>query len=241
MSSSTPAPTAPFYVPVDISHTALLLSDIQTQILARFPASVTEAYLATILDLLKTFRTSIAVGREQASTAGLSGPQASQGIPLIVHHTLPFGINSNSFVSPYNKLSVWLSNPAIGRSFNPATGRNPERPNFAVPEELIPAGGWGGPDEILLAKLQPGCFSSSDLLAYFRARGVKHVVLCGLTTSGSILGSARLGADLDFHMVVPREGVLDDDEEVNTFLLGRVLGRFVDVVGVEDVKALFKE
>jgi len=38
------------------------------------------------------------------------------------------------------------------------------------------------------------------------------VVLCGLTTVGSLLGSARLGADLDFHIVVPREGITDDDE-----------------------------
>lgn len=65
-------------------------------------------------------------------------------------------------------------------------------------------------------------------------------MLCGLTTCGSILGSARLGADLDFHIIVPKEGVMDDDEEVNNFLLEKVLPRFVDVVDMKDVEELLK-
>lgn len=57
---------------------------------------------------------------------------------------------------------------------------------------------------------------------------------------GSVLGSARLGADLDFHIIVPRGGVMDDEEDINEFLLDRVLPKFVDVVEVEDVVGLFK-
>ena len=57
---------------------------------------------------------------------------------------------------------------------------------------------------------------------------------------GSVLGTARLGADLDFHIAVPREGAMDDDEEVNNFLLEKVLPKFVDVVRVEDLKELFE-
>jgi hypothetical protein len=40
--------------------------------------------------------------------------------------------------------------------------------------------------------------------------------------------------------MVPREGVIDDEEDVNTFLLERVLPKFVDVVDMKDVEALFK-
>lgn len=64
-------------------------------------------------------------------------------------------------------------------------------------------------------------------------------MLCGLTTAGAILGSARGGADLDLHMIVPRECVLDDEKDVNDFLLERVLPRFIDVVGIEDIEKLF--
>lgn len=42
-------------------------------------------------------------------------------------------------------------------------------------------------------------------------------MLCGLTTNGSMLGSAGLGADLDFHNGVPQESVMDGEEDVNAF------------------------
>jgi nicotinamidase-related amidase len=225
-----------FYVPIDLSHTALLLSDIQSQILARFAPEVRDAYLSQVLAILNIFRSSISHRRTNPNT---SKTTLYDEVPLIVHHILPFGMNSNAFISPYNKLSSWVSKLEASGFFS-SSNPDPNFPQYAIPDVLKPDNGWGSKDEIILPKLQPGCFSSSDLLAYFRARGIKHVVLCGLTTMGSVLGSARLGADLDFHIVVPREGVMDDDEEVNEFLLERVLPKFVDVVGLEDLKALFE-
>lgn len=69
---------------------------------------------------------------------------------------------------------------------------DPHHPEYAIPSELVPSGGWGASrDEIVLGKLQPNCFASSDLLKYLGARGIRHVVLVGLTTMGSVLGSAR--------------------------------------------------
>ena len=117
---------------------------------------------------------------------------------------------------------------------------DPNHPHYAVVDSLKPES-WGSPDEILLPKITAGCFGSSELQQYLRARDIRHVVLCGLTTSGAILGSARAGADLDLHMIVPRECVMDDDQEANDFLLNRVLPRQVDVVSVEDVKELFQK
>lgn len=225
-----------FHVPIDLSHTALLLSDVQSQILARFPSEVRETYLSHVLKILNLFRSEISHRRTIPATDKKS---LYDEVPLIVHHVLPFGINSNAFVSPYNKLSSWVSKLEASGFFTNASS-DPNHPEYAIPSSLIPPNGWGTKDEIILSKIQPGCFSSSDLLAYFRARGIKHVVLCGLTTMGSVLGTARLGADLDFHIAVPREGAMDDDEEVNNFLLEKVLPKFVDVVGVEDLKGLFE-
>lgn len=115
---------------------------------------------------------------------------------------------------------------------------DPHTPNYAIPAVLAPSSGWGSKDEIVLPKVQPSCFGSSDLLSYLRARGIKHVILVGLTTMGSILGTARAGADLDFHIICVREGIIDDEKEVNDFLMERVLPKFVDVVSMEDVLAL---
>lgn len=232
-STFTMASSSPFYVPVDISHTALLLSDVQTQILARFPEDVQKAYLSQILKLLTFFRDEIYKRRASPS----SKASLHDDVPLILHHTLPFNLNSNAFVSPYNKLAKWVSSLEEKGFFKNAPS-DPNTPNYAVAPSLIPPGGWGSKDEILLPKLQPNCFGSSDLLAYLRARGIKHVVLVGLTTMGSILGSARGGADLDFHIICPREGIIDDDKEVDDFLMEKVLPKFVDVVRIEDVLGL---
>jgi len=227
--------SSPFYVPVSLAHTALLLSDVQTQILARFPPAAQESYLSQILKLLTFFR-------NESSKARSSHPSTEEslydGVPLIIHHTLPFNLNSNAFVSPYNKLSKWVKGLEEKGFFKNAPS-DPNTPNYAVPSALIPPNGWSK-DEVLLGKLAPNCFASSDLLAYLRARGIRHIVLVGLTTMGSILGSARGGADLDFHIICPREGVIDDDADVDEFLMTRVLPKFIDVVKVEDVCGLGK-
>jgi len=156
---------------------------------------------------------------------------------MIIHHTLPFNLNSSAFVSPCGELAKWVRS-LEGRGIFAHAPSDPHSPNFAVPSAFVPPSSWGTKDEALLGKLQPNCFGSSDLLAYLHARGIKHVVLVGLTTMGSILGSARAGADLDSHIICPREGIIDDDKEANDFLMEKVLPKSVDVVGIDDVLAL---
>ncbi|KAF2647957.1 Isochorismatase hydrolase [Lophiostoma macrostomum CBS 122681] len=223
-------------MPVQIRRTALLLSDVQTQILARFPKETQASYLAHIQTLLTFFRAEISCARQQQTGTG----DDLADVPLIIHHTLPFGLNGNAFVRPYNRLASGVRKLEAAGHFS-ATAADPHYPNYAIPAQLAPAKGWGSRDEILLGKLSPSCFSSSDLLKYLAARGIKHVVLVGLTTMGSILESAKTGADLDFHVVCPRERIIDDDVEVHEFLMNRVLPKFVDVVSIAYVPALGEE
>ncbi|KAF4341979.1 Isochorismatase hydrolase [Fusarium beomiforme] len=222
---------SPFYVPVSLDHTALLLSDVQSQILGRFSKEDQAAYLAKIQRLLNFFRSEIKTRR---TTPKPSDKSPYDDVPLIIHHTLPFNLNSNAFVSPYSKLASWVAKLEASGAFANAPS-DPNYPHYGVPAELMPPGGWGSKDEILLGKLQPNCFGSSDLLAYLRARGIRHVVLAGLTTMGSVLISARSGAELDFHVVCVEDGIIDDDPEVHNFLMKRVLPKFVDVVSIKDI------
>ena len=46
---------------------------------------------------------------------------------------------------------------------------------------------------------------------------------------------SRAGADMDYHIICPRDGIIDDDAEVDEFLMTKVLPKFVDVVHSEDV------
>jgi nicotinamidase-related amidase len=225
-----------FYVPVDLGRTALLLADIQDQIASRFSHQQLEAYLKEVFGILKLFRAEIAHRRSRPQDK----PDPYVNVPLIIHHIFPAGINGNAFISPYNKLAKWFAKLEASGAFSKEAA-DPNKPSYNIVEALRPEGNeWGTKDEIIIPKITAGCFSSSELQGYFRARGIRHVVLCGLTTAGAILGSARLGADLDFHIIVPREAVMDDDPEVNDFLLDKVLPRFVDVVGVANVEALFR-
>jgi len=228
---------SPFYVPVDLGHTALLLSDVQTNILSRFPPEIQASYLDQIKKILQFFRNEAAKRRD--SKVQQEKQSLFDEVPLIVHHTLPFNVNSNAFVSPYNKLAKWVKS-LEEKGFFAHAPSDPHKPNLAIPEDLTPPGGWGGKDEIALAKLQPNCFGSSDLLSYLKARDIRHVVLVGLTTMGSVLGSARGGADLDFHMILPRECIIEDvgHEDIDEFLMTKVLPKFVDVVKMEDVVSI---
>jgi nicotinamidase-related amidase len=236
VASPTTPSASPFYVPIDLGHTALLLADIQDQIASRFSPNVLNTYLTNILQILNLFRNEIA--QRRANPPHESSTDLFDNTPLIVHHIFPAGINSNAFISPYNKLARWFTQLEASGAFPPTT-RDPNSPQYAVCKPLVPADGWGSKDEILIPKLTAGCFSSSELLQYLRARGIRHVVLCGLTTVGAVLGSARLAADMDFHVVVVREGIMDDDEEVSGVLLERVLPRFVDVVGLRELEEVF--
>jgi nicotinamidase-related amidase len=226
--------TSPFYIPVDLNHTALLLSDVQKQILSRFSPDTQKAYLDQICRLLDFFR----ARQAEARAAEATSHSLYEGVPMIIHQTLPFGVNRNAFVSPYNKLSKWVKS-LEEKGFFTHEGADPHHPNYAIPDQIVPPNGWSK-DEVVVSKLQPNGFGSSDLLAYLRARGIHHVVLVGLTTMGSVLGSARAGADLDFHIITPREGIIDDDPEVDEFLMTKVLPKFVDVVSVQDVLDLGK-
>ncbi|RAH84548.1 Isochorismatase hydrolase [Aspergillus japonicus CBS 114.51] len=212
MTTSTTS-TSPFHIPLDLSRTALLLTDIQTDILCRFPPAVQEPYLQDIHTLLTLFREEITRRRTTTTTNPTTPRNSNTAIPLIIHHILPHGLNSNAFISPYNKLSTWAQRVLPPPS--PAH-KDPTHPIYPV-----------------------SSFGSSDLWAYLRAREVRHVVLVGLTAVGAVLGSARHGADLDLHVVVVREGVLEEEAEVGAFVVERVLGRFVDVVDLREVVEVF--
>lgn len=236
MSSNAPR-NDPFYVPVDLGHSALLLADIQDQIASRFSKEQLAIFTDNVLRLLNLFRDEISRRR---GTQPKDATGVYDNVPMIIDHVFPAGINGNAFISPYNKLAKWFAKLEASGAFS-REAADPNRPSYQILQALRPEDGqWGTKDEIIVPKITAGCFSSSELQGYLRARGVRHVVLCGLTTAGAILGSARLGADLDFHVVVPREGVMDDDPEVNDFLLDKVLPKFVDVVPIADVERLFK-
>ncbi|GAP91920.1 putative isochorismatase hydrolase protein [Rosellinia necatrix] len=53
--------------------------------------------------------------------------------------------------------------------------------------------------------------------------GVSHLIMCGITTSNAVLGTAIHANDLNFVVTVVREACWDPDEQVHSALLDKVL------------------
>ena len=85
-------------------------------------------------------------------------------------------------------------------------------------------------DEIVIHKHRVSAFSGNDLEMILRAKGVTHLVLFGIATSGIVLSTLRQAADLDFHCVVIADCCHDGDEEVHRVLTTKVFSRQATVV-----------
>ena len=70
-----------FWRTVEISKTALLLSDVQTQLLSHMSEIEQRRYLSSVTGLLEKFR-------EHISQAKREG----QGVPMIIHHVVSNGL-----------------------------------------------------------------------------------------------------------------------------------------------------
>ncbi len=73
-----------------------------------------------------------------------------------------------------------------------------------------------------------------------RAKNIDTLILMGHSTSGVILSTVRLAADLDYNLVVVEDGCADRDPEVHQLLMEKVFPRQGTVVsskGMVDVLA----
>ena len=90
-------------------------------------------------------------------------------------------------------------------------------PGGRIPGAVAPA-----PGEVVVTKRRVSAFTGSDLDVLLRARGIDHVVLAGIATSGVVLSTLRQAADLDYRLTVLADGCLDADPEVHQVLLGKL-------------------
>ena len=88
--------------------------------------------------------------------------------------------------------------------------------------------------EIVVTKRRVSAFAGSDLDMILRSSEVDELVLCGISTSGVVLSTLRQAADLDYQLVVLRDGCADTDPEVHRVLLDKVFPRQADVMTVDE-------
>ena len=108
-----------------------------------------------------------------------------------------------------------------------------DSPSTAVHDRVAPESG-----DIIVRKVRVGAFSTTDLDAQLRERGVDTLILAGISTSGVVLSTVRDASDRDYRVVVLEDATADPDPEVHTFLTARIFPRQTDVITVAELEGL---
>ena len=90
------------------------------------------------------------------------------------------------------------------------------------------------PGDVLVTKRRVSAFTGSDLEVVLRSRGVDHLVLTGVATSGVVLSTTRQAADLDYELTIIADACADADPEVHRVLTERVFPRQALVLSARD-------
>ncbi|WEK05280.1 MAG: cysteine hydrolase [Candidatus Devosia phytovorans] len=96
--------------------------------------------------------------------------------------------------------------------------------NPSVIDELAPIEG-----EPVVTKHRVGALYGTDLPVILSAFGANHLVLTGISTSGVILSTTRMAADMDFAVTILADCVGDNDPAVHDFLLTKILPRQAEI------------
>ena len=96
--------------------------------------------------------------------------------------------------------------------------------NPSVIAELAPIAG-----EPVIIKHRVGALYGTDLPVVLSAFDANHLVLTGISTSGVILSTTRMAADMDFAVTVLADCVGDSDPAVHDFLLTKILPRQAEI------------
>jgi nicotinamidase-related amidase len=86
------------------------------------------------------------------------------------------------------------------------------------------------PSDVVVTKRRISAFAGSDLEVLLRANDIRHLVLCGIATSGVVLSTLREAADRDYTITVLSDLCADRDPEVHRVLLEKVFPRQARVV-----------
>jgi len=89
--------------------------------------------------------------------------------------------------------------------------------------------------EPVIAKHRTSAFSGSAFEMILRAHNIETLILMGHATSGVILSTVRLAADLDYQLIVVEDGCADRDPEVHRVLMEKVFPRQATVVSAREM------
>lgn len=108
-----------------------------------------------------------------------------------------------------------------------------DAPGTAVHDDLAPE-----PGDIVVRKTRIGAFSTTDLDAQLRSRGITTLLLAGVSTSGVVLSTMRDAHDRDYAVYVLADATADPQPHVHEFLTAEVFPAQAEVIDVEQLETL---
>ena len=93
------------------------------------------------------------------------------------------------------------------------------------------------PGDVVVTKRRVSAFSGSDLDCILRASGRTHLVLFGVATSGVVLSTVRMAADLDYEMHVIADCCADRDPAVHQILIEKVFATMAPAITADEFVA----
>ena len=86
-----------------------------------------------------------------------------------------------------------------------------------------------------------GPFSTTDLDAFLKTKGIDTLVLMRIRTSGCVLSTVRWAADIDYGLIVLSDCCADQDDEVQRVLMEKVFPRRASVVTAQKFLQVLRE
>ncbi|MBV9110397.1 MAG: cysteine hydrolase [Gemmatimonadetes bacterium] len=125
--------------------------------------------------------------------------------------------------------------PPSNKGFSALAGARPM--NAADPATAVHPAVAPEPGDVVVRKTRVGAFSTTDLDAQLRGRGVDTLLLAGISTSGVVLSTLRDAADRDYRLFVIADCCADPDPQVHEVLTAKVFPRQADVITSNDFAA----
>jgi len=91
-------------------------------------------------------------------------------------------------------------------------------------------------NDIVVDKKRVSAFSGNALEMILRAKGISHLVLCGIATGGVVLSTLREAFDKDYILTVLSDGCADSDEEAHQFLMEKIFPKQTEVMTIDEWK-----
>ncbi len=90
------------------------------------------------------------------------------------------------------------------------------------------------PGDLIVTKKRMSAFTGSDLEQILSGLSIQTLVLCGVSSVGVVESTARHAIDMDYSIIILKDGCADRDELANDAALTHVLPRIATVVDSEE-------